>query len=75
MRQTLAVRLPNWLGDTVMAMPTVRALRERGPWRDSRREAEARCDLPREVAAGWKAAVHGDIVTVRSGAFPTRGRA
>lgn len=38
---TLAVRLPNWLGDTVMAVPAVRALREHfagwrvvlaGPW-------------------------------------------
>jgi heptosyltransferase-2 len=38
---TLAVRLPNWLGDTVMAVPAVRALRETfadtrlvlaGPW-------------------------------------------
>ena len=28
---TLAVRLPNWLGDTVMAVPTVRALRESCP--------------------------------------------
>ena len=41
MIRTLAVRLPNWLGDTVMAVPAVRALRERfadarvllaGPW-------------------------------------------
>ncbi len=41
MMSTLAVRLPNWLGDTVMAVPTVRALRESfrearvvlaGPW-------------------------------------------
>lgn len=31
MQQTLAVRLPNWLGDTVMAMPTVRALRDSFP--------------------------------------------
>ena len=39
--RTLAVRLPNWLGDTIMAVPTVRALRESfsearlvlaGPW-------------------------------------------
>jgi heptosyltransferase-2 len=39
--RTLAVRLPNWLGDTVMAVPAVRALRETfadarlllaGPW-------------------------------------------
>ena len=39
--RALAVRLPNWLGDTVMAVPTVRALREgfpearvllAGPW-------------------------------------------
>jgi heptosyltransferase-2 len=39
--RTLVVRLPNWLGDTVMAVPTVRALRETfgtarvllaGPW-------------------------------------------
>jgi heptosyltransferase-2 len=29
--QTLAVRLPNWLGDTVMAVPTVRALRAAFP--------------------------------------------
>jgi heptosyltransferase-2 len=29
--RTLAVRLPNWLGDTVMAVPTVRALRETFP--------------------------------------------
>ena len=41
MSGTLAVRLPNWLGDTVMAVPCVRALRETfhearlvlaGPW-------------------------------------------
>lgn len=31
---TLAVRLPNWLGDTVMAVPAVRALRE--TFRDAR---------------------------------------
>ena len=29
--RTLAVRLPNWLGDTVMAVPAVRALRETFP--------------------------------------------
>ena len=29
--QTLAVRLPNWLGDTVMAVPALRALRESFP--------------------------------------------
>lgn len=29
--RTLAVRLPNWLGDTVMAVPTVRALRQTFP--------------------------------------------
>ena len=29
--RTLAVRLPNWLGDTVMAVPTVRALRDAFP--------------------------------------------
>lgn len=27
MRETIAVRLPNWLGDTVMAVPALRALR------------------------------------------------
>ena len=41
MQNTLAVRLPNWLGDTVMAVPAVRALRDwcpdgrlvlAGPW-------------------------------------------
>jgi len=41
MPETLIVRLPNWLGDTVMAVPTVRALRKArrqarlvlaGPW-------------------------------------------
>lgn len=41
MPETLIVRLPNWLGDTVMAVPTVRALRRArrqaklvlaGPW-------------------------------------------
>jgi len=31
MLQTLAVRLPNWLGDTVMAVPMVRALRDAFP--------------------------------------------
>ena len=29
--RALAVRLPNWLGDTVMAVPTVRALRDSFP--------------------------------------------
>jgi heptosyltransferase II len=29
--RTLAVRLPNWLGDTVMAVPALRALRETFP--------------------------------------------
>ena len=29
--QTLAIRLPNWLGDTVMAVPAIRALRESFP--------------------------------------------
>ena len=32
--ERLIVRLPNWLGDTVMAVPTLRALRE--AWPDSR---------------------------------------
>ena len=31
MMRTLAVRLPNWLGDTVMAVPAVRSLRESFP--------------------------------------------
>ena len=31
MGDTLIVRLPNWLGDTVMAVPAVRALREAHP--------------------------------------------
>lgn len=31
MTRALAVRLPNWLGDTVMAVPTVRALRQTFP--------------------------------------------
>ena len=41
MRETVIVRLPNWLGDTVMAVPALRALRSglpdarlalAGPW-------------------------------------------
>ena len=31
MPEKLIVRLPNWLGDTVMAVPTVRALRDSFP--------------------------------------------
>ena len=31
MRGTLIVRLPNWLGDTVMAVPALRSLRARDP--------------------------------------------
>ena len=31
MRETLIVRLPNWLGDTVMAVPALRSLREARP--------------------------------------------
>ncbi|PYM72214.1 MAG: lipopolysaccharide heptosyltransferase II, partial [Candidatus Rokuibacteriota bacterium] len=27
----IAVRLPNWLGDTVMAVPALRAIREKFP--------------------------------------------
>jgi lipopolysaccharide heptosyltransferase II len=31
MSDTVAIRLPNWLGDTVMAVPTIRALRSAQP--------------------------------------------
>jgi heptosyltransferase-2 len=65
---TLAVRLPNWLGDTVMAVPAVRALREAfpdarlalaGPWASLLAEqgvGEALVTYPRAWSARLAAA-------------------
>jgi len=66
--RALAVRLPNWLGDTVMAVPAVRALREAfpearvllaGPWATvlaHQKLAEALVTYPRAWSARLAAA-------------------
>ena len=66
--RALAVRLPNWLGDTVMAVPAVRALREAfpearvllaGPWATvlaHQNLAEAMVTYPRAWSARLAAA-------------------
>jgi heptosyltransferase-2 len=66
--RTVMVRLPNWLGDTVMAVPTVRALRAglpgtrlavAGPWASllaGQGLADALVDYPRAWSARLRAA-------------------
>jgi lipopolysaccharide heptosyltransferase II len=66
--RALAVRLPNWLGDTVMAVPAVRALRETfpearvllaGPWArllSNQGLAETLVEYPRAWSARFGAA-------------------
>jgi heptosyltransferase-2 len=58
------LRAPNWLGDTVMAVPTLRALRQAlpegelwvlGPWAPALLEAEPGLHRVLGVPAGWRA--------------------
>jgi len=58
------VRAPNWLGDTVMAVPAIRAIRQAapaaelwvlGPWAAAVLEAEPGIDRCLDPPAGWPA--------------------
>jgi lipopolysaccharide heptosyltransferase II len=63
----IAVRLPNWLGDTVMAVPAIRALRETFP------------DAPVLLAGPWVALLAGqglaDVLVAYPRAWSARLRA
>ena len=58
----IAVRLPNWLGDTVMAVPAIRALRETFP------------DAPVLLAGPWIALLAGQGLAEALVAYPRRRR-
>jgi heptosyltransferase II len=73
MRDTLIVRLPNWLGDTVMAVPALRALRQAhagsrmvlvGPWATLLAD-QGLADVLVPYARGWSARL-GKWDTVRA---------